>query len=105
MADATSTRVQVYRDGRHIGYCTARRAHSRVRSHRARWRNQSSIEMQPQDPRDSAERERIVATRIGYAMAACAGVASLQQLHHVPVSNARRLLGMGKNTGAYARLN
>lgn len=38
-----------------------------------------------------------------YDAASQSGCASLQQLHHVPVSNARRLLGYGKNSGAYSR--
>lgn len=106
MAHATSipSKVRVYRGASHVGFCSAKRALSRVRSHRATWRDDHSIEMCTVDPRDVAERRHLsTATQGPYDSAAHSGAASLRELHNIPVSNARRLLGMGRNTGAYSR--
>jgi hypothetical protein len=75
-----------------------------VHSSRAIWRDDHSIEMLAADPRDKAERARAPRTSSGYDQSAVSGLASLGELHHIPVSNARRLLGMGRNTGAYCRM-
>lgn len=103
MAHARSTSIAVYRDNRLVGFCSPKRAQARVRSHRAAWRDDVSIEMIRQDRRDEAERDAMASTRTGYDRASGSGQASLRELHNIPVSNARRLLGMGRNTGAYAR--
>jgi hypothetical protein len=56
------------------------------------------------DPRDRAERAKLAFTARAYDEIAGSGMATLRELHNVPVSDPRRLLGMGRNTGAHAPL-
>ena len=89
------------------GICTRKRARSWVRSGRAHWDGAACIRLVQADPRTQivtqAQLDEL-RRRACYDGAANSGMASLQELHWIPVSNARRLLGMGRNTGAFSRL-
>jgi hypothetical protein len=98
----TPSKIQVYRDGRHCGYCTARRAIARVLSGRSAWRGPASIEMIASDPRQQRESAQLLLSRPGYDRTAAGSTATLRELHHVPIATPRRALGMGRNTGGFA---
>jgi len=78
-----------------------------VRSGKAVWSGADRISLVSTDPRViavTAQQFDEMRRRRGYDACSNSGVASLSELHEIPVSNARRLLGMGRNTGAYSRL-